>query len=153
MRREAERELYAARRADGLCTQCGGPTTDGGSRCAVCAALEAERGRPERKNARSRERYAKRRSLWRCTDCGDPSQGAARCEPCAQRSYERSDYFRGLPLYPPRYTVVEIATGEDHGTFDSEAEVAACLALAKLSLDQVEILADTSPLTTLTAWS
>lgn len=42
-RRAAERELYAARRAAGLCGTCGGPTTDGGSRCAPCAVAETAR--------------------------------------------------------------------------------------------------------------
>ena len=48
-RRAAERETYAVRRAAGPCGRCGGPTTDDGSRCAPCAALEAER-----KNAAAR---------------------------------------------------------------------------------------------------
>lgn len=40
-----------------------------------------------------------------CTNCGKrPSADAGTtCEPCreARRSYERSQYVRGLPLYPP----------------------------------------------------
>ena len=52
-RQAGERELYAARRAANLCTRCGGPTTDRTATCAPCAALEAERGRPERRNAAS----------------------------------------------------------------------------------------------------
>ena len=139
-RRAGERERYAARRADGLCGRCGETTFDGASRCGRCAALEA--GRHRQKNAASRKRYAKRRARGECTDCGAPSQGAARCEPCARKSYERSDHFRGLPPYPPSYTVIEVATGEDHGTFESPAEVAACLAFARLSPDEVEIVSD-----------
>ena len=53
-----------------------------------------------------------RRALGLCPDCGgQSSEGAARCEPCARRSYVSSGEHRGLPLYPPRYTVVELATG------------------------------------------
>ena len=149
-RQAAEREMYAVRRAARLCVRCGGPTTDGGSRCAPCAVLEEERRPPERKNAASRKRYAERRARDACTDCGAPALGAARCEPCARRSYERSAHFRGLPLYPPQYTVIELATGTDHGTWDSWEEVAMCLAFARLSLDQVEVLIDQSPMQTLT---
>ena len=68
-RQAAERQLYAARRAAGLCGRCGGSTTGDSAQCAPCAALEAERGRPERKNARSRQRYWERRAASRCTDC------------------------------------------------------------------------------------
>ena len=150
-RRAGERRQWAPRRADGLCGRCGEATFDGASRCGRCAALEA--GRHRRKNAASRKRYAKRRARGECTDCGAPSQGAARCEPCARRSYERSGHFRGIPTWPTRYTVIELATGEDHGTYDSEAEVAACLAFAKLSFAQVEVLGDVSPMQRFTAWS
>ena len=139
-RRAGERRQWAARRTGGLCGRCGEATFDGAARCGRCAALEA--GRHRRKNAASRKRYARRRARGECTDCGAPSQGAARCEPCARRSYERSDHFRGLPPFPPNYTVIETATGEDHGTFESLAEVAACLAFARLSLDEVEIVSD-----------
>ena len=132
-RRAGERRQWAARRAGGLWGRCGEATFDG-------AALEA--GRHRRKNAASRKRYARRRARGECTDCGAPSQGAARCEPCARRSYEHSDRFRGLPPFPPSYTVIETATGEDHGTFESLAEVAACLAFARLSPDEVEIVSD-----------
>ena len=48
---------------------------------------------------------------------------------------------RGLPIYPPSYTVIELATGEDHGAQSSEAEVSMCLAFAKLSRDEVEVIA------------
>ena len=149
-RRTGERERYAGRRTGGLCGTCGEPAIDGASRCGPCATIEAERHR--RKNAASRKRYARRRARGLCTDCGQPSQGAARCEPCARRSYERSDHFRGTPLWPARYTVIELATGEDHGTYDSMAEVAACLAFARLSFDRVEVLGDVSPMAAFTAY-
>ena len=151
-RRAAERQLYAARRAAGLCVRCGARTTDGGSRCAPCAVMEAERGSPERKNTAARRRYAERRARGRCTDCNRPSQGAARCVPCAERSYARSDYFRGIPVWDPSFAVIEVATGEHLGTYDSEAEAAAALVFAKLSFDQVEIVSDVSPMARLTGW-
>ena len=151
-RRAFERERYAERRAAGLCGSCGGPTLDGGSRCGPCAVRESERRDPEKRNAAARRLYAKRRAKGLCTDCGEPSQGAARCEPCARRSHERSTYFRGMPLYPPQYTVIELDTGDDHGTFDSWEDVALCLAFAQLSLDQVEVITDQSPVATWAAW-
>ena len=138
-RRAGERARWAARRAAGLCGTCGETTFDGASRCERCAALQADR--PSR-NATSRKRYARRRARRLCTDCGAPSQGAARCPPCAHRSHVRSAGYRGLPLFPPSYRVIEIATGADHGTFESQAEVAACLAFARLSPDEVEIVPD-----------
>ena len=150
VRRAAERELYTERRARGLCGRCGGPAS-GASLCGPCAALCDGRDR-EKKNAARRGRYARLRARGLCTDCGEPAQGTARCEPCAYRSYARSGEHRGLPLYPPRYTVVELATGEEHGTWDSWEEVAMCLAFAKLSRDEVEIIEDASPMATLTAW-
>ena len=148
VRQAAERKLYAARRAEGQCGRCGGSALGGASRCGPCARLEARRN--PKKNAASRRRYAQRRESWRCTDCGEPSQGAARCVPCAHRSWVRSGQHRGLPILPPRYTVIEIATGEDHGTWDSWEEVAMCLAFARLSHDQVEVISDQSPMATLT---
>ena len=152
-RQAAERERYAMRRASGLCTRCGGPTTDGGSQCAPCAVLEAERGRSERKNARSRERYRERRAAFRCTDCNEPSHGASRCEPCSKRSYERSDFFRGIPVWDPSFTVIELATGESHGPFDSEAEAVAELVFAGLSFDEVEIVNDAPVTARYAAWA
>ena len=151
-RQAAERELYEARRAARLCTRCGGPTTDGGSRCAPCAVLEAERGRSERKNARSRQRYWARRAASHCTDCNAPSFGASRCPDCARRSYERSDFFRGIPVWDPSFTVVELATGESHGPFDSEAEAVAELAFAGLSFEEVEIVSDAPVTARYAAW-
>ncbi len=152
-RRAAEREVYAARRSAGLCGRCGEPTADGGSRCAPCAVLEAERGSPERKNAAARRRYAERRAMDACTDCGRPAQGSCRCAECAKRSYERSDHFRGIPVWGPSFTVIELATGREHGPFDCEADVALCLAFAKLSRGQIEIVSDAPITATLTGWT
>ena len=57
-----------------------------------------------------------------------------------------------MPLYPPSFTVVELATGRDHGTYDCEADIALCLAFAKLSRDEVEIVTDESPLARSVGW-
>lgn len=152
-RQAAERELYASRRAARLCTRCGGPTTDGGARCAPCAVLEAGRGRPERRNARSRQRYWQRRAAGRCTDCNAPSFGASRCPDCAERSYARSDHVRGIPLWDPSFTVIELASGETHGPFDSEAEAVAELAFAGLSFEEVEIVNDAPVTARFAAWA
>ena len=152
-RRASGKRFYDQRRQAGLCTRCCRPTIDGGSRCARCAVLEAERSQPQRKNAASRYRYWARRAAGRCTDCNRPSQGAARCEPCATRSHERSQHFRGLPSYPPRYTVMDPVTGDDLGTWDSWEDVAVAVAYSRLSLDRVEVLVDRSPMDTLTAWT
>ena len=83
-------------------------------------------------------------------DCNAPSQGAARCEPCASRSHAGSGWFRGLPIYPPTFTVVLLGTDEPLGVFDDEMEVAAFLAFEKIGRDRVEVLADRSPMATLT---
>ena len=152
-RQAAERRQYAERRAAGLCTRCGGPVLDGLSRCGPCAVIEEASKRPERKNARSRKLYAERRARGLCTSCGAPSQGAARCAPCAERSYHRSDHFRGIPVWEPSWTVIELATGREHGPFDSEADVALCLVFEKLRRDQVEVVNDTSPMSSFTAWT
>ncbi len=151
-RQAAERRQYQERRAQGLCTRCGTPVLDGLSRCARCAVIEEATKCPERKNARSRELYAERRAQGLCTTCGAPSQGASRCAPCAERSYHRSDHFRGIPVWDPSFTVIELETGRELGTFDSEADVAFCLVFEKLRRDQVEVLCDASPLSSLTAW-
>ena len=153
VRRQAERGIYAERRIAGLCVRCAGPAMDGGSRCTPCAALEAERGSPQRKNAASRRRYRERRARGECTDCGAPSQGAARCQPCADRSYEGSDHFRGMPVYPPSFAVFLRDTGECLATFGDEMDVAAFLAFEKLTRDRVEVVADAPEILSYAAWS
>ena len=138
-RRALDRRRYAARRAGGACVRCSEPAADGSSRCARHAALEAERVSPERKRAVDRKRYARRRARGRCTDCGVHAARTARCPACARRSNTRAPAHHGAPAGPPFYTVIELGTREDHGTYESEAEVAACLAFAGLRPDQVEI--------------
>ena len=141
-RREREREQYAARRAAGLCGRCGTPAPSDAAYCDRCAGSAAKRSRKMAKNARSRQRYSRRRARWLCVDCAAPSQGASRCPACARRSWARSVEHRGLPVLPPRVTVIEIATGKNHGAWDRWEDVVVCLAFAKLSRDQVELIPD-----------
>ena len=110
--------------------------------CDRCARSAAKRSRKKAKNTRSRRRYVRRRVRGLCIDCAAPSQGASRCPPCARRSWARSGEHRGLPVLPPRVTVIEIATGKNHGTWDRWEDVVTCLAFAKLSRDQVELIPD-----------
>ena len=141
-RGEREREQYAARRTAGLCGRCGTPAPSDAARCDRCARSAAKRSRKKAKNTRSRRRYVQRRVRRLCIDCAAPSQGASRCPPCARRSWARSGEHRGLPVLPPRFTVIEIATGANHGTWDRWEDVVMCLAFAKLSRDQVELIPD-----------
>ena len=149
-RRTEERKLYAARRAKGLCGRCGAEVIDNASTCASCTARDAKR-RPQ-KNAVSRARYAKRRELSLCVDCGVHTDAGVRCASCALRSYHSSGEHKGLALYPPRYTVVELATGIEHGPLDSWEEVAMCLAFAKLSREEVEVIEDAPVMAKYTGW-
>ena len=149
--REAARARYDARRAAGVCVKCKTPTHGGTAYCAPCLVAKEERRDREAEYAAKRARYAERRARGRCVQCNAPSSGEARCEPCSRRHRESSGAFRGIPIWDPTWTVIEIATGEDLGTYDSEADVALCLAFAKLSRDQVEVLRDASPMSTFTA--
>ena len=148
-RRAAERKLYAERRAGGRCGRCGAEVIDKASTCASCAARDSKR-RP-RKNAASRARYRDRRARRICVDCSADVHGASRCARCASRSWHSSGVHRGMPVHPPRYTVVELATGIEHGPLDSWEEVAMCLAFAKLSRDEVEVVEDICVTAKLTA--
>ena len=73
-------------------------------------------------------------------DCGAGTTGSARCSACADRSNARAPVWQAAQPGPPFYTVIELETGTDHGTYDTEAETAACLAFLGLRIDQVEIL-------------
>ena len=148
---DAARARYDARRTAGVCVKCRTPTYGGTAYCAPCAVAKAERRDREAEYAAKRRRYADRRARGRCVECDAPSPGVARCEPCSRKHRESSGAFRGIPLWDPSWTVIEIATGACHGTYDSEMDVAACLAFAKLSHDEVEVIADISPMATLTA--
>ena len=57
-----------------------------------------------------------------------------------------------MPVYPPLLTVVELATGIEHGPLDSWEEVAMCLAFSKLSRDEVEVVTDSPVMATLTGY-
>ena len=149
--RDAARDRYDARRTAGVCVKCQAPTFDGAAYCAPCAVVRAERRDREAEHAARRDRYAGRRARGRCVACNAPSPGVARCEPCSRRHRESSGAFRGIPVWDPQYTVIEIATGREHGPFDSEADVALCLVFEKLSRDEVEVLCDASPMALLTA--
>ena len=114
-------------------------------RCGPCVVFEA--GHQPRKNAANRARYTERRARWICTHCGRrQSFGASRCEPCRKRAHERSEHVRGLPVYPPSFTIVDLETGQDHGTWDSWEDVLLALSFARLSLEQVEVISDQSPM-------
>ena len=141
-RRAAERARYAARKAAGLCVRCAEAAVGGSSRCARHAALEAARVSPKRRRAANRKRYARRRARRRCVDCGVGTAGSARCPACAYRSNTRAPARHAAQPGPPFYTVIELETGEDHGTYDTEAEAAACLVFLGLRIEQVEILSN-----------
>ena len=119
----------------------------------MCSTVEAGRRDKSAKNRAARARYARRRAANACTDCGGPAFGACRCPACAKRSYERSAHFKGVPVWEPRFTVIELATGTEYGPFDTEAEASASLVFAKLSRDEVEIVSDASVTVSLTGRS
>ncbi len=73
-------------------------------------------------------------------------------EAYARRSYYYSGEHRGMPVYPPRLTVVELGTGIEHGPLDSWEEVAMCLAFVRLSPDEVEIITAASVMTILAGY-
>ena len=141
-RRALDRRRYAARRAAGRCVRCTQPTVGGLSRCGRCLALEKERVSPERESAVSKKRYARRRAQGICVDCKAPAGGAARCPRCAYRSNSRAPERHLVALWPPQITVIELQTSQELGTFETEAEAAACIAFARLRPDQVEFLSN-----------
>ena len=134
-----------------MCVKCQTPTYGRTAYCAPCAVAKAERRDREAEYAARRQRYADRRARGRCVECDAPSPAVARCEPCSRKHRESSGAFRGIPLWDPSWTVIEIATGEELGTYDSEADVSLCLAFAKLSREEVEVIPDISPMATMTA--
>ncbi len=150
--RDAGRARYHARRAAGVCVKCRTPTFGGAAYCAPCAVAKAARRNPEAEQAARRRRYAERRAKGRCVECNTPSPGVARCEPCSRKHRESSGAFRGIPVLEPQYTVIELETGIDHGTYDSMADVILCLAFAKLSAHQVEVVRDAPVTASLTGW-
>ena len=148
---EAARARYGARRTAGVCVKCQTPTYGGATYCGPCAVAKEERRDREAEYAAKRARYAERRARSRCVECNAPSPGVARCEPCSRKHRESSGAYRGIPVWDPTWTVIEIATGRELGTYDSEAEIALCLAFEKLSREQVEVIADISQMATMTS--
>ena len=55
-------------------------------------------------------------------------------------------------IMPQGERLIELASGRQHGPFDSEADVCLCLAFAKLARDQVEIVKDAPITASFTAW-
>ena len=141
-RRARDRRRYDARRAAGRCVRCTQPTVGGLSRCGRCLALEKQRVSPERASAAAKRRYAARRAQGACVDCGVHAGGAARCPRCAYRSNSRAPERHLAALWPPQITVIEVQTSQELGTFETEAEAAACVVFAGLRSDQVEILSN-----------
>ena len=141
-RRAQDRERYAARRAAGCCGRCGDPAPARASRCRRCSAQEAARTPRERKNAVDRKRYARRRARRICTKCTRPSQGAFLCSDCARRASLRSADPRGLPPWTARFSVISVATGIEHASFETEAEALAAIAFERLSPGEVDIVVD-----------
>ena len=47
-----------------------------------------------------------------------------------------------MALWPPQITVIELQTSRELGTFETEAEAAACIVFAGLHPDQVEVLSN-----------
>lgn len=88
---ESKRRLREARKAAGLCRECGKPIDDAKhTACAECRAkLIRESG--EKRAARHKDRYYELREEGRCVSCGRWAEpGRARCKKCQEKSNERS---------------------------------------------------------------
>ena len=150
-RRIADRETYAARRASGLCTRCAAPTFEGAPLCGPCTVTEY-RYRPAKYDA-SRARYLERRKRFICTHCGKaPTFGASRCQDCLKRAYERSEHVRGIPDWEPACTVIDGVSGEPLGTWDRWEDAVLALSFEGLSLEDVELVAERSPVHGMIGW-
>lgn len=79
-----------------------------------------EKAREHQRN-RSRRQAAAHVAQGLCTECGQaPAEPNRRmCEPSADN---RSDLFRGIPVWEPGYTVTELVTGDCHGPFHTKVE-------------------------------
>ncbi len=151
-RRQSDRATYAERKAAGLCTRCSAPTFDGAPLCGPCTVTEA-RYRPAKRDA-NRARYAKRRKRWICTHCGKaPSFGASRCEDCARKSWARSEHVRGIPDWDPACTVFDKVSGDHLGTWDRWEDAVLALSFEGVSLEDVELLSERSPMHAMAGWS
>ena len=145
-----------ARLANGNCTRPAAPPAvapakEGGPPIALPPAPHAPRWKP---NAAGPSAGTLRRAAGGTGNAGPGASAptaASRCQSCARRSFERSDFFHGIPMWDPSFTVIELATGETHGPFDTEAEAVADLVFAGLKFDEVEIISDAPVTARLTA--
>ena len=111
------------------------------------------RYRPAKSDA-NRARYDERRKRWICTHCGKaPSFGASRCEDCAKRAYKRSKHVRGIPDWDPACTVIDKVSGDHLGTWDRWEDAVLALSFEGLSLDDVELVPERSPIHAMVGWS
>ena len=147
----AKRACHAEAGPPGSASSARPPPYGGAAYCAPCAVAKAERRDREAEYAARRQRYAERRARGRCVECDAASPRMVRSEPCSRKHRRSSGAFRGIPLWDPSWTVIEIAAGREHGPYDSEADAAVCHVFEKLSRDEVEVIADVSPMATLTA--
>ncbi len=138
------RRRAGERRAMQLCIRCGEDLADGQQE--VCEACRETRRRSARRRA------DRLKALGVCVRCGrrPAERGTRDCGPCRDR--QRAYDYRGMPDLRPRYTVIEIATGIDHGSWETVQEVAGALACAKLTLDDVEIITDAAPMAAFRSW-
>ena len=60
--------------------------------------------------------------------------------------------MRGIPDWEPTCTVIDAVSGDTLGTWDRWEDAVASLSFAGLSLDDVELLSETSPLHAITGW-
>ena len=76
---DGERQRYAERAAEGLCTRCGSnPPRPDRKTCEDCAAAAAERSAALR---------ARRKAAGACLDCAAPTTGGhARCAACRREA-------------------------------------------------------------------
>lgn len=86
--REIDRRNYARHVERGQCTKCPRAARPGKSTCERHAPDQRTAEAKARKNDSARARYWERKRAGLCTDCGEPAPGgAARCDPCAARSW------------------------------------------------------------------
>ena len=135
-RRTAMR-CYHRRKEAGLCVTCGTVAPEPG-RTGCRACMNAD-------NRRRKGIVNLRRAEGLCVRCAAPTAGTRTCETCAARDRHSAAKHGSLPVWEPRFIVVELATGARHGPWESAEEIALCLAFAKLSRHDVEIIADTAP--------
>ena len=120
--------------------------------CGPCTVTES-RYRPAKYDA-DRARYLERRKRFICTHCGKvPTFGASRCEACSKRAWERSGHVRGIPDWEPACTVIDNVSGDTLGTWDRWEDAVLALSFEGLSLDDVELLAERSPIHAMIGWS